>query len=289
MLSSLAVNHALKETGIMQEITKLTESQFDEIDNAVPLRPEIVGVSETTEVSLTPAELEQFQSIHSQMGLGDEVSIEDMVEATKTPIAPLTKKQRKRQKYMMKNLQSQMRSYQRQGQASHIMNKLFQHSIQTPEQARQVHATQLAKAELTAALGARQAEAFFQAKPDTKCHDFFPKVTVDANPTLMTDIQGKSRTLAQVYEYYIYKHFMVLTAAAEAATPELTTEVDWAAIGDVPKYVPFTELPIGEPITLTKEQVSQFTANVAATHDQEGNVVPTATAKYLEDLKEKAI
>lgn len=278
LFGSLAVNNSLKENGIMQDTTKLIEAKFDlaAAENVAPVAPvelpadiddegtwfegedmaailaqptpelqaakaqEIIAASATMDVKLTEKETAVFREAHTQLGLGDDVTLTDMVEATKTPIKPLTKKQQKQQKHLMKNLQNRMRGYQRQGQASHIMNKLFQHSIRTPEQARQVHATQLAKSEITGALGQRQADAFFQADPDTKCHDFFPKATIEANPTLMTDLQGQSRTLAQVYEYYIYKHFMLLTQKANAELEKpLDTEVNWAEVGDVPKYIPF--------------------------------------------------
>jgi hypothetical protein len=175
---------------------------------------------------------EAFLEAKAKLG-GDDVvkeSLEDVVAATATnsTIKPLTKKQLKAQKHMQKNMQSYMKKAQKQAQTQHILNKLYTHSIRTPEQARQIHAAQLAKAEVVSILGQRQADAFFAAKPGTKCHDFFPKATVAANPTLMTSAQGESRTLEQVYEYFIYKHFMILTKKAE--TPfegELNTSVDW--------------------------------------------------------------
>lgn len=268
LLGSFAINNTLKEKGTMQDTTKLIEAKFDENVTPVEMPPsdddgtwfegedmaailaqptpelqsakarELIAASDLKDIPADQAAL--LTDIKEKMNLGEDVSLEEMVEATQTPIKPLTKKQQKQQKHLMKNLQNRMRGYQRQGQASHIMNKLFQHSIRTPEQARQVHATQLAKSEITGALGQRQADAFFQADPDTKCHDFFPKATIEANPTLMTDLQGQSRTLAQVYEYYIYKHFMLLTQKANAELEKpLDTEVNWSEVGDVPKYIPF--------------------------------------------------
>ena len=142
-------------------------------------------------------------------------------------------------KHQKKSLQGYMRKAQRQAQTQHIMNKLYAHSIRTPQQARQIHAAQKAKQELIDLLGVRQADAFFAAKPGTKCHDFFPKATIEANPTLMTDLQGQSRTLEQVYEYFIYKHYMILTKeAGEIQDLDLNTSEDWANT-KVTDYVPF--------------------------------------------------
>jgi hypothetical protein len=196
------------------------------------LKPvEIIGM--TDEKNFSGASLaEAFLQAKESLG-GDDVvkeSLEDVVAATATnsTIKPLTKKQLKAQKHMQKNMQGYMKKAQKQAQTQHILNKLYTHSIRTPEQARQIHAAQLAKAEIVSILGQRQADAFFAAKPGTKCHDFFPKATVAANPTLMTSVQGESRTLEQVYEYFIYKHFMLLSKKAE--TPfegDLNTSVDW--------------------------------------------------------------
>ena len=318
LYSSFAVNQSLKEKGLMQVTTKLTEALFDTSAEEALAKltqgkqagefphpaKDIVASSDFADIS--PEQLEVVKDAKTKLGLGDDVSLEEMVEATKTPIKPLTKKQAKAQKRMIKNMQGQMRSYQRQGQATHIMNKLFACSIRTPEQARQIHANKLARDELTALLGVRQADAFFGAKADTKCHDFFPKATVDANPKLMTDLQGQSRTLSEVFEYFIYKHFMILTqkAAAKIEQP-LNTTVDWEAVGEVPKYIPYAEgdklsdlaqgdvvpakeFAVGEEVTLSKEQVAQFASNIELQHALEGRDVPAATTKYLEDLTEKA-
>lgn len=302
MFSSLAVNQSLKEKGIMQATTQQTEDLFDSIATVPTVYPtpgiDIVGASDAKEIS--PATLSTILDAKEKLGLGDEVSLEEMVEVTKTPIKPLTKKQQKQQKYMMKNMQSHIRSYQRKSQAQHVMSKLFNHSIRTPEQLRQVHATRNAREELTSLLGQRQADAFFAAGPDVKCHDFFPKVTVDANPKLMTDIQGQSRTLAQVYEYYIYKHVMLLAAKDETPveTP-LDTEVNWAGV-EVPEYRAFDkprepewdpkelDFPIGEPIKLTENQIDQFSHNIRVQHALEGRDVPAAVEEHLQELKENS-
>ncbi|WDS62386.1 hypothetical protein [Pseudomonas phage D6] len=235
LFGSFAVNQSLKEKGIMQDISQ---------------KLDIMAASEAT--AITQEQLRAFESAKDALG-GDEVvtdSLSDVVAATQTPVKPLTKKQAK----MQKRLQQQMRGYiknaQRQAQTSHIMNKLYAHSIRTPQQARQIHAAQLAKAELVSLLGQRQAEAFFAAKSETKCHDFFPKATVEANPTLMTDAQGQSRTLEQVYEYYIYKHYMILTeAAGEIQDQELNLQVEWDKT-KVEDYVAYegADEPAGEAV-----------------------------------------
>ena len=236
MLSSFAMNQTFKENGTMQAINTITEAQA-----AQAVQPlEIIGATEEKVFGGTDM-AKAFEEAKANLG-GDAVvgeTLADVVAATAdgTTIKPLTKKQLKAQKHMQKNLQGYMKKAQKQAQTQHILNKLYTHSIRTPEQARQIHAAQLAKAEIIEKLGQRQADAFFAAKPGTKCHDFFPKATIEANPKLMTDVQGESRTLEQVYEYFIYKHFMLLTQKAE--TPfegELNTSVDWANT-DVKPYV----------------------------------------------------
>lgn len=238
LFSGFAINQTLKEKGIMQDVNKTLD---------------IMAASE--ERAISEQQLKAFASAKEALG-GDEVvkeSLEEVVAATQTPVKPLTKKQAK----MQKRLQQQMRNYiknaQRQAQTSHIMNKLYAHSIRTPQQARQIHAAQRAKAELTSLLGQRQADAFFAAKPDTKCHAFFPKPTIEANPTLMTDVQGQSRTLEQVFEYYIYKHYMILTKeAGEIQDQELNLQVDWDKT-KVDDYVAYEGAE-----TTTSEQLDQL-------------------------------
>lgn len=153
--------------------------------------------------------------------------LQDVVAQTATPVAPLTKKQKKQMKYAQKNMMGRLRTMQRQGQSQHIMGKLSNHVHYTPEQIIQLKAGNAAKEELALILGPRQAEAFFTAKADTLCHDFFPAPTVAANPTLMTAADGTSRTLAQVYEYFIYKHHMLLTNGA-GTKETLQLSEDWA-------------------------------------------------------------
>ncbi len=322
MLGSLAVHQSFKEKGIMQDISKLTEAQFDAAPVSVSAHEaflqdtlatrraaklDIVGATEAKEVS--GETLATLLGAKEQLGLGDEVTLDEMVEATKTPIKPLTKKQQKQQKYMMKNLQKQMTQYQRKGQAQHIMAKLFGHSIRTPEQARQVHATQRAREELTSLLGVRQADAFFAAGPDVKCHDFFPKATIEANPKLMTDLQGQSRTLSQVYEYFIYKHVMLLLAKDDAKLEiPLETEVDWSNI-EVPGYVPYAgteptapeapvevksadwdheEFGVGSHVKLNTVQIDRFEENIHIQAAAEGREVSEGTIRYIAELREKA-
>jgi hypothetical protein len=218
---------------------------------------EVIGMSDEKQFSgtdLAAAFLEAKEKLGGDAVVMD--SLEDVVAATATnsTIKPPTKKQLKAQKHLQKNMQSYMKKAQKQAQTQHILNKLYTHSIRTPEQARQIHAAQLAKAEIIEKLGQRQADAFFAAKPETKCHDFFPKPTIEANPTLMTSVQGESRTLAQVYEYFIYKHFMLLTKKAE--TPfegDLNTSVDWAN-AEVKPYVVYEEdAPVEEAQAETTE------------------------------------
>jgi hypothetical protein len=213
LTSSFAITQSLKENGIMQDVTK----QLD-----------ILAASEVR--AITTEQRRAFDEAKVALG-GDEVvkeSLEEVVASTQTPIKPLTKKQLKQQKIMGKQMKKYLQGAQRQAQTQHILNKLYACSIRTPQQARQIQAAQLAKKELTELLGVRQAEAFFAAKENTKCHDFFPKATIEANPTLMTDVQGQSRTLEQVYEYFIYKHYMILTdAAGEKQDLDLNTSVDW--------------------------------------------------------------
>lgn len=213
LMSGFAINNTLKEKGIMQDVTQ---------------KLDIMAASE--QQAITTEQLRAFESAKQALG-GDDVvkeSLEEVVAKTQTPTKPLTKKQLKQQKILQKQMRGYIKNAQRQAQTSHIMNKLYAHSIRTPQQARQIHAAQRAKAELTSLLGQRQAEAFFTAKPETKCHDFFPKPTVEANPTLMTDVQGQSRTLEQVYEYFIYKHYMILTKeAGEEQDLDLNLQVEW--------------------------------------------------------------
>lgn len=255
LLSSFAVNQTFKENGTMQEINRVTMAQSakaleSEVGSAwlegqdmldVLAQPtqelqaakaqEIIG--RTDEKALSPDLAAAFLQAKESLG-GDEVvvdSLSDVVAATAdgTTIKPPTKKQLKAMKHMQKNMQSYMKKAQKQAQTQHILNKLYTHSIRTPEQARQIHAAQLAKAEIIEKLGQRQADAFFAAKPGTKCHDFFPKATIAANPSLMTSVNGESRTLEQVYEYFIYKQFMLLTKKAEVPFEgDLNTSVDWA-------------------------------------------------------------
>lgn len=226
LLGSFAINQSLKEKGIMQDVT----SKLD-----------VMAASE--EQAITREQLRAFESAKEALG-GDAVvtdSLSDVVAKTQTPIKPLTKKQLKQQKLMQKQMRGYIQNAQRKAQTSHIMNKLYAHSIRTPQQARQIHAAQKAKAELNSILGQRQADAFFAAKSETKCHDFFPKPTLDANPTLMTDTQGQSRTLEQVYEYFIYKHYMILTKeAGEVQDQDLNLQVDWTKT-EVADYVAFEE------------------------------------------------
>lgn len=312
MLGSLAVHQSLKEKGTMQDITKLTEAQFDAAPVSVSAHEaflqdtlasrraaklDIVGATEEKELAGVPLAIEP-----------DRVELEQVLDATRTiPKAP-TKKQQKQQKYMMKNLQKQMTRYQRQGQAQHIMSKLYGHSIRTPEQARQVIATKHARDELFQILGVRQADAFFSAAPDTRCHDFFPKVTVDANPKLMTDLQGKSRTLSQVYEYFIYKHVMLLLAKDNAKLEQpLDTEVDWANV-EIPGYVPYAgepepkapevpvkaldwdneEFGVGSHVKLNAVQIDRFAENIRIQAAAEGREVSEGTIRYIAELREKA-
>lgn len=213
----------------------------------------IVGASE--EVSLTAGELAGLEAFRETTGVADATA-----EGVVPPARALTKKQQKAAKHAQKNMMRQIKQYQRQGQAAHIMNKLFQHSIRTPEQVRQIHAHDLAKMELRSLLGDRQAEAFFKAPADTKTHDFFPKVTIDANPKLMVAANGESRTLAQIFEYFIYKHFMLLTEKEKVEVAEpLNTSIDWAEVGDIPKYIPYEEKAVEEaqPATAEKEEAAQ--------------------------------
>ena len=279
LLSSFAINQTFKETGTMQAInTQLNKFTMAESAQAIANEAIAVdaGVPYNTEGEFKPLEIigstdvksisggdlaKAFEEAKANLG-GDEIvidSLEDMVAATATnsTIKPPTKKQLKAQKHMQKNMQSYMKKAQKQAQTQHILNKLYTHSIRTPEQARQIHAAQLAKAEIIEKLGQRQADAFFAAKPGTKCHDFFPKATVAANPTLMTSLQGESRTLEQVYEYFIYKQFMLLTKKAE--TPfegDLNTSVDWANT-EVKPYVVYEgaeELTKAEDVKVEEAQ-----------------------------------
>uniref|UniRef100_A0AB39CCK8 Uncharacterized protein n=1 Tax=Pseudomonas phage RVTF4 TaxID=3236931 RepID=A0AB39CCK8_9VIRU len=219
MFSSLAINHSLKETGTMQATQ------------------EIIAASQEKELNREElAALEQFR---------EQTGIDATAEGVQAPQKALTKKQLKAAKYAQKNMMRQLQQFQRQGQASHIMNRLFQHSIRTPEQARHIQAHDLAKLELRKILGDRQAEAFFGAKADTKTHDFFPKATIEANPKLMTSVTGEARTLSQVFEYFIYKHFMILTEKAGAEVTEpLNTSIDWATEGTIPEYKAYEEAPV---------------------------------------------
>lgn len=239
LMGSLAVHHALKENGNMQATNQ------------------IIGSSVTKELADVKA-LEEFRAA---------TGIEDAnLDGTQPPQKALTKKQQKAAKYAQKNLMKQLRGMQRQGQAQHIMGRLFQHSIRTPEQARQIHAHDRAKKELTELLGERQARAFFAANADTRCHDFFPKATIEMNPKLMTAANGESRTLAQVFEYFIYKHFQILSKEAEVLTPaatELNLSIDWDAIGDIPKYIPHEEKPDEEALPPAAEEEETAQAPIA--------------------------
>lgn len=263
LMASFAVNHQLKEKGIMNQaldIVAASELQPVALGNVNSLLAG--GVSTMQDPSaiapysaegnlkeaalfdgITPEVTSAYNSAKEALG-GDNVvidSLADAVAATQTPRKPLTKKQAKQQKLMAKQMRGYLKNAQRQAQTQHIMNRLYAHSIRTPQQARQIHAAQRAKDELTAKLGQRQADAFFAAKPETKCHSFFPKATVEANPTLMTDAQGESRTLTQVYEYYIYKHYMLLTKEAEEVLPsaeDLNLAVDWTTT-EVKEFTPY--------------------------------------------------
>lgn len=229
MFSSLAVNNSLKEHGLMQAINP------------------IIGASQ--ELQLASAESSALEQFIETTGIADANT-----DGVQPPARALTKKQQKAAKYAQKNLMRQIKGMQRQGQANHIMQKLFQHSVRTPEQARHIHAHDLAKTELRDLLGPRQAEAFFSANADTRTHDFFPKATIAANPKLLTAANGEARTLAQVFEYFIYKHFMILTEKAGVQVEEaLNTTIDWSAVGDIPKYVPYEETASEEAPTETAE------------------------------------
>lgn len=239
LFGSFAVHNTLKETGTMQTTNQTIAASVEKEVSDQALQ-EFIAKTGITDANLDGP-------------MGDP----ETYQAPK----PLTKKQLKQAKYAQKNMMAQLRGYQRQGQARHIMGKLFQHSIRTPEQARHIHAHDLAKQELVVLLGERQANAFFAANADTRTHDFFPKATIAANPKLMTAANGEARTLAEVFEYFIYKQFMILTEKANATVAEpLNTTIDWAAIGDIPQYVPYEgdeTFPREEGKSLTTEAMME--------------------------------
>jgi hypothetical protein len=266
---SFVINQIFKEHGHMQDVS----AQLD-----------ILAASE--ERAITTNQRRAFDEAKAALG-GDEVvkeSLEEVVEATQTPIKPLTKKQLKQQKIMGKQMKKYLQNAQRQAQTQHILNKLYTHSIRTPQQARQIHAAQLAKKELVEILGVRQSEAFFAAKEDTKCHDFFPKATIEANPTLMTSVQGESRTLQQVYEYFIYKHYMILTkAAGETQDLDLNTSVDWENT-KVDEYVAYEG--VEEPVTTeTVDTETQFDQIAQGDIVEEAHATTTESSYIEEEAK----
>lgn len=168
------------------------------------------------------------KTMNDQLDIIAASELKDVAAATASKVVP-TKKQLKQQKYAKKNMMAQLRDIQRKGQSQHIMSKLGTHVHHTPEQIIQLRAGNAAHEELSLILGPRQAEAFFAAKSDTLTTDFFPAATIHANPTLMLAKDGSARTLAQVYEYYIYKHYMLLTKETTADVPALGLSEDWSA------------------------------------------------------------
>jgi hypothetical protein len=214
MLSSFAINKSLNKDVLQmlpQEKTPLTE--FSSKMDAALAEREIVGASEIKEVATALADNGK----------------------------PLSKKERRAKKHAKKNMMGQLRTMQRQGQARHINALLSKRVHYTEEQQLQLRAGHNAQEDLRNIMGPRQSEAFFAAKADTLCTDFFPAPTIKANPVLMIAADGSSRTLAQVYEYFIYKHHCLLVKNADDAK-EIGMSEAWDKIQPTP-FVALEEAP----------------------------------------------
>jgi hypothetical protein len=221
----------------------------------------------------------------------------------KALLDPKSKKGKKASKKKQRGLTRQVQGMHRQLQAQHIMARLTECRILTPEEKLIKRAEQLAKDELNTILGERQAAAFFRSKPDTLASAFFSAATYDLNPKLMSTEAGTSRTLTEIYEYFIYKHankLMITTggqvefspgqvesgldkqveeASAAPLVPVEVIEIDPEAQLDNPLGLKPEHLAMVDQIATTEELAPAQFPGVEAYVTPSGEVQITRTAE----------